>query len=299
MPHSESYFVGPSSQPVKRSNIWVNRFNIRQDFKYSDEPRIRIMYIESKYTDFAIEKIKTMHNAFGDDLVVIWDHPKLHQCPFTDVRCISNETVTLTREWSLHWMAGLGAEKAAMWAFGHTHEFDYVWTMESDVHFTDVEILKRLVYSNSTTDFFTQEEGKDCSKSDDWWFWGRQFRSRWNSLGLPPMCHRGLHSLYRMSIPLMIRMEEIRQLSHGRWMYYEAFIPTVVRYFNLTEGLWWAPPFDIPAQMRYRPCFVDTSVPGIYHPVKHIHGEPVECMGASKPDEGLEGGLTEELEEEE
>lgn len=261
------------------------RFNISTGVTHGGAVRVKVLYIESKVSPEITQKIEAMHDALRDDLVVIWDNKNVPECPYLSVHCVSYQNVTRSQEWSQTWTVGLGQEKAMMWAMEHAAEFDYVWTLESDVHFTSIDTLKQIVYSNSTSDSLTQEAGMDCGDEGDRWFWRTYFKMRWGQTGLPPLCFHALHSFFRMSHLLLARLEEVRQLNNGNWMFYEAMIPTTVRLFNLTEELWWML-HDLPQTqwtMRYRPCFVELPVPGIYHPVKFKDGQPIKCNAQSTP----------------
>jgi hypothetical protein len=244
-------------------------------------PRIRFLYIESVYSNFSIHKISSMHEVFGDDMLVIWDNPRVHRCPFENVKCLSNIAVTKSRKWTTPKLVGAGQEKAIMWAVNHKFEYDFVWIMESDVHFTDINILKSVVYVNASDDFLTQNCVEKCAGT--LWSHKKRFLQPWVSMGLEPMCFFGMHNLYRLSVSMVKHLDGMRLRNNGNWLFFEALIPTTVRYFNMTERLWkdlcHLP--DTNWTMRYRPCHSNLPVPGIYHPVKFRNGEMIDCVNRS------------------
>jgi hypothetical protein len=102
--------------------------------------------------------VQEMQATFGKDLLIIWDNHKHPDCPvFQNVTCVSNIPVTATKSYTVAALTGLGHEKSIMWAVNHTDEYDDFWFMEGDVHYTDISLLKSVVYSKNTSDLIVQE----------------------------------------------------------------------------------------------------------------------------------------------
>ena len=255
--------------------------HVEQKLRKHSSHRIRLLYIVSKFSSEEAQKIRAMNDAFGDDLVVVWDNRLISQCPFQNVRCVSDIPITRSKEWSIEKRVGRGLEKAMMWAVKHTSEYDYVWTMESDVHFTDISIIKRVIYVQSTSDFLPQNKMYECESNVKPWSHAKYFIDKWVSLGFPRICFHGLQNLFRMSATLVAHLNEIRHRKlGGNWLFNEAMIPTTVRTFNLTESLWktHCNLHSVSWTMRYRPCHVNITEPGIYHPVKYRNGTFAPCF---------------------
>ena len=255
------------------TNLWREK-----NSEHLSAPRIRVLYIVSSYSVREEKKINLMHSSFGDDLVLIWDNRNTSICPYMKVRCATNIPVTSTKEWSIAKNIGFGIEKAMMWAVLHTSEYDYVWTMESDIYFTDIEILNRVIYVNSSSDFMPQNEMINCNSQP--WYHAERFMNKWEAAGFPRTCHHGLQNLFRLSVSLVIQLNDIRLIKlGGNWLFNEAMIPTAVRALNMSESLW-KEECDLPDvswTMRFRPCHVNITVPGIYHPVKFKNGAFAHC----------------------
>ena len=158
-------------------------------------------------------------------------------------------------------MSKAGIEKALIWAVKHKTEYDYVWIMESDVHFTNIDILRHVVYVQSSSDYLSQNENKNCQDLNSKWDHRAAFLKKWEALGLARLCFHGLQNLFRLSTQLVDGLNNLRLKKNGNWLLHEGLIPTAVRWFNMTESLWrdlcglphtlWS--------MRYRP--VPFSVP--------------------------------------
>ena len=89
---------------------------------------------------------------FGQDVYVLWDHNGTTTLPdtFPNVQTINTLQVSATKRFNFQPLC-CGLERAMMWQIEHQHEFDYVWVMEDDVHYTDAQDFLHMIRQHETS----------------------------------------------------------------------------------------------------------------------------------------------------
>ena len=251
-------------------------------------PRTAFIYIASTYEPHIQEVVSELGHTLGDNFRLVWDNKRHKQCPYHDGEdgvylqhpCIDQWNISQTNK-GPHKLShkGRGQEKAITWAMDHRDQFDYVWFMESDVHYSDLDTLRRVMNDREywTADVVNQEEFFPVND----WFYQNETKygmARWlpvEYVDANPDVHvHAMMNLYRVSNKFLDKLAYAYEKMEHEWVFFEALFPTLSVYYNLTWARYHRPQYS----MVHRPCKTDFSEPGIYHPVKFRNGTvPVPC----------------------
>lgn len=235
----------------------------------------KLLLIISSNNTYQRRRIQELHEAFREDFLVVWDNHANPKCPYTDIAsCVGDISVTKAQQWIPRDSHAVGLEKAAMWAIAHRHSFDHVWMMEDDVYYTNIRVLKHVIRTSSRADLLTSQP---LSWNDTWPWHGmiRRQTSRSVEAKHYPAVHTMLN-LYRMSSTLVDRIVRTYIQNHRIFFFFEAMIPTLALYYNLTHDIW-TDLHRLPRALLWRPCHKTFKKPGLYHPVKWKDGRFLEC----------------------
>jgi hypothetical protein len=237
-----------------------------------------LLYMVSTHDDFQLARIEEMRNVFREDLYVVWDSKSEPDCPYRHlVTCLQKDDGTLnvsaTRRFTNR---GFGQEVAVLWSIAHRHSIQHFWFMEEDVHYTDISQLVQVVTMASSADLLNH--GPLNLMTADWFHAYKVRQQSGNVFGNTSHYWKMLN-LFRMSSALLHGLEQIYERNARNWIFFESLIPTTVAHFNLTHEDWTRLRHENGAtyQFRYRPCYLNVSTPGIYHPAKVRNGTFQPC----------------------
>jgi hypothetical protein len=140
------------------------------------QSQVLLMFVVSRNDSYILGRIETLRQAFGKNLLVVWDNPDAN-CPTPMIEiasCIdkSHQPVSLTHQLSHE---GKGHERAVMWAMEHRHQFEHVWIVEQDVEYTNVDLLVQTVGETSdlSADLLHQEpfSNPHGNEMKEEWYW--------------------------------------------------------------------------------------------------------------------------------
>jgi len=241
--------------------------------------RTMLLYIVSHNDDYQRERILELKQTFQDKFLVVWDNNEETTCPFQDIAaCLDNERVGISTKQRFNYIC-CGLEKAVMWSIDNRSQFDYVWFMEDDVHYTAISELVNVLGMPSTADLLHQRAIKTV---DHEWSHAETVHQQagqiFGSFGL----RRTMLNFYRMSSPLLDALAKIYDQRQQQWIFFESLIPTAAEFYNMTVDNWTTmyyqhSNYQVVANLRFRPCFTTFPTPGFYHPVKYRDGSFQNC----------------------
>jgi len=248
-------------------------------FFYRYKPRTVLIYTTHVDDVNQHERVAKLSEAFGSNLVVIWDNKEGLKCPFHNVLCVDNITISKTVQFDpLHGCCG--AEKAIMWAISNRNTFERLWYIEEDVYYTDMSILKSIVNARYTEDLLTQRSSAilpQTKKFEENKIKSSEILKQWRKFDSKIVPKTNLLNMYSLNRRMLEALNDIYIKNNYTWIFAESLLPTAVEYYNLTSGVWKHHHASIFASFRRRPCFVFFKKSGIYHPAKHRRGEFIKC----------------------
>jgi hypothetical protein len=237
-----------------------------------------LLYMVSTHDEFQLARIEEMRSVFREDLYVVWDSKSEPDCPYRHlVTCLQNDNgtfnVSATRQFTNR---GFGQEVAVLWSIAHRHSYRHFWFMEEDVHYTDISQLVQVVTMPSSADLLSHGP---LYLMTDGWFHAYKVRQQSGNVFGNTSHYWKMLNLFRMSSALLDGLERIYERNARNWIFFESLIPTTVAHFNLTHEDWTKLRHENGAtyQFRYRPCYLNFSTPGIYHPAKVRNGTFQPC----------------------
>ena len=238
--------------------------------------RTVVMLMTGSQDDYHAKKVKELSELFGKDFYVSFNNKKKPEwdCPHRDyAQCIERYNISETRKLSHKCCA---QEQGIMWAMNNRHNFDYIWFMEDDAHYTDIPALLKVMLAGQdpAADVINQEEMFDVQ---GWWYeqdTREKLKAVFSDEQLDKFHAHSMMNFYRLSRTFLDRLEEVFHGMDQTWTFFEGLYPTVAQVYGLTWTQYERPILS----MRNRPCVTEFNEPGIYHPVKYRNGQLFPCQ---------------------
>ena len=241
------------------------------------QSRTAVLFMTGSNDEYRSQKVKELAEQFGDDFWVIWGpNPKKDtyssECPHKAyARCIEQWDITETKKLSHRCCS---QEKAIMWAMFNRNDYDYIWFMEDDVHYTDMDaLLETMNNQEPDADVVNQER---IYRAGNWWY-ANQTRTHMKKVftdeQLDQFHGHAMMNFFRFSRRYLDTLDQVFLSMDSEWTFFEGLFPTVAQVYGYKWVRYARPIFS----MRNRPCVTEFNEPGIYHPVKFRNGQPFPC----------------------
>lgn len=235
------------------------------------QPIIILIYITHINDQYQQNKIAELYRTFGDKLMVSWDNKEQPDCPFPNVTCIN---VTLDEVRTYDWVtSGTGHEKALMWSMKNYKAFDRVWIMEEDIYYTDIAFVHQVVTFNYDRDLILTSRPTKLSQNKHVY---HRLVEQWKSLQITNWSW-AQQQFFGASKKMVQAMHQTYTRNNDTLIFLETMWSTVATIHGLKTGGWYSFFSNFSKNFRFRPCYTNFSMPGLYHPAKNRKGTFIHC----------------------